>query len=63
MVRSGCHRLPVRNGTDPRCSSLAELDAMAGAAGLVLSARWHDWVGGPPRSDSTDPFRVYCRAR
>jgi hypothetical protein len=45
------------------CSSLAELDTMAGAAGLVLSARWHDWVGGPLRSASTDPFSVYRRAR
>ena len=42
-------------------SSLAELDAMAGAAGLVLSARWHDWAGGPLRPDSTDPVSVYRR--
>jgi hypothetical protein len=43
-------------------SSLAELDAMAGAAGLALSARWHDWAAGPLRPDSTDPVSVYHRA-
>jgi SAM-dependent methyltransferase len=44
-------------------SSLAELDAMAEAAGLELSSRWHDWAGGPLRPDSADPVSVYRRAR
>jgi SAM-dependent methyltransferase len=43
-------------------SSLAELDAMARAAGLALSARWHDWTGTPLRPDSTDPVSAYRRA-
>ena len=43
-------------------SSLAELDAMAAAADLVLAARWHDWDRGPLRPDSTDPVSVYRRA-
>lgn len=40
-------------------SSLAELDAMAGAAGLVLSARWHNRVGVPARPDSNGPVSLY----
>lgn len=44
-------------------SSLAELDAMAGAAGLVLPARWHDRAGGPLRPDSTGLVSVYRRTR
>lgn len=39
-------------------STLAGLDAMAGAAGLTLTARWHDWDGGPLCPDSTDPVSV-----
>ena len=44
-------------------TSLAGLDAMAAAEGLALSARWHDWAGGPLRPDSSDPVSVYRRAR
>jgi SAM-dependent methyltransferase len=43
-------------------SSLAELDAMAEAAGLAVAARWHDWTGTPVRPDSSDPVSVYRQA-
>jgi hypothetical protein len=42
-------------------SSLAELDAMA--AGLVLSARWHNRAGVPLRPDSNGPVSVYFCTR
>jgi hypothetical protein len=36
-----------------------QLDAMAGVAGLELTARWHDWSGEPATEDSRDPISVY----
>jgi SAM-dependent methyltransferase len=36
-----------------------QLDAMATAAGLELTARWHDWNGAPATRASRDPISVY----
>jgi len=40
-------------------ATLDELDEMALAAGLSLSARWHDWSAQPATESSTDPISVY----
>jgi hypothetical protein len=39
-----------------------QLDALAGAAGLVLSARWQDWRGTPFDDDSDTHVSVYRQA-
>ncbi|MGH3201967.1 MAG: class I SAM-dependent methyltransferase [Streptosporangiaceae bacterium] len=42
-------------------TSLAQLDAMARAAGLERHACWHDWTGTPLRPGTTDPVSLYRR--
>ena len=44
-----------------RYTTPAELDAMATAAGLVLTDRWADWRHAPFRSDSAQHVSVYRR--
>jgi SAM-dependent methyltransferase len=38
-----------------------QLDVMATAAGLELTARWHDWNGQPSTQASRDPISIYRR--
>jgi len=39
----------------------AELDRLAGAAGLQLVSRWADWAGAPFEADSSQHVSVYRR--
>ena len=44
-----------------RWAPLAELDAMAADAGLVVAHRWSDWSGSPWTSDSDHHVSVFTR--
>jgi len=44
-------------------STLNQIGAMAGAAGLTLASRRHDWTGTPLRPDSADPVSVSRQTR
>jgi SAM-dependent methyltransferase len=46
-----------------RYATPAELDAMAAAAGLALTARWADWRQAPFSRDSAQHVSVYRRVR
>jgi hypothetical protein len=42
-----------------RYCTVAELDEMAAAAGLVLEERWSDWAGTPFEPDDVTQVAVY----